>query len=81
MLLTVWVVASLFRLSHEGRIAGCEVTTALLLCYSLHVLICLDMGSFFFLQGLGGKQGGPHYRVVYLLYDVKSVQMRRQVPG
>lgn len=66
VLLTVWVVASPFKLSHEGRISGCQVTTALLLCYLLHVLIfMLKYGLFFFfLQGLGGKQGGLHYRVV-----------------
>lgn len=68
VLLTVWVVASPFKLSHEGRISGCEVTTALLLCYFFHVLIfMLKYGLFFFfffLQGLGGKQGGLHYRVV-----------------
>lgn len=49
VLLTVWVVASPFKLSHEGRISGCQVTTALLLCYLLHVLIfMLKYGLFFF---------------------------------
>lgn len=59
VLLTVWVVASPFKLSHEGRISGCQVTTALLLCYLLHVLIfMLKYGLFFFfLTGFGREAG------------------------